>query len=156
MVEPGYKYNLSDIHAAIAVVQLARLPQLNARRKALAQRYLAALEGSPFQPLGLPDYPHDHAWHLFMVRVDAERCGIDRDQLMERLKALGIGTGLHFRAAHTQKFYRERYPQLSLPNTEWNSARLCTLPLFPDMTDGDVDRVVNALSSVVESLRVSR
>jgi len=75
---------------------------------------------------------------------------------MERLKALGIGTGLHFRAAHTQKFYRERYPQLSLPNTEWNSARLCTLPLFPDMTDGDVDRVVNALSSVVESLRVSR
>lgn len=156
VVEPGYKYNLSDIHAAIAVVQLARLPQLNARRKALAQRYLTALEGSPFQPLGLPDYPHDHAWHLFMVRVDAERCGIDRDQLMERLKALGIGTGLHFRAAHTQKFYRERYPQLSLPNTEWNSARLCTLPLFPDMTDGDVDRVVNALSSVVESLRVSR
>ncbi|WP_346828069.1 UDP-4-amino-4-deoxy-L-arabinose aminotransferase [Serratia inhibens] len=156
VVEPGYKYNLSDIHAAIAVVQLARLPQLNSRRKALAKRYLAALEGSPFQPLGLPDYPHDHAWHLFMVRVDAERCGIDRDQLMERLKALGIGTGLHFRAAHTQKFYRERYPQLALPNTEWNSARLCTLPLFPDMTDDDVDRVVNALSSVVESLRVSR
>jgi UDP-4-amino-4-deoxy-L-arabinose-oxoglutarate aminotransferase len=91
-----------------------------------------------------------------MVRVDPERCGLDRDQLMERLKEVGIGTGLHFRAAHTQKFYRERYPQLSLPNTEWNSARLCTLPLFPDMTDADVDRVVNALSSVVESLRVSR
>jgi UDP-4-amino-4-deoxy-L-arabinose-oxoglutarate aminotransferase len=91
-----------------------------------------------------------------MVRVDAERCGIDRDQLMERLKEVGIGTGLHFRAAHTQKFYRDRYPQLSLPNTEWNSARLCTLPLFPDMTDADVDRVVKALSSVVESLRVSR
>ncbi|WAY96746.1 DegT/DnrJ/EryC1/StrS family aminotransferase, partial [Serratia marcescens] len=80
----------------------------------------------------------------------------DRDQLMERLKEVGVGTGLHFRAAHTQKFYRERYPQLSLPNTEWNSARLCTLPLFPDMTDADVDRVVNALSSVVESLRASR
>lgn len=91
-----------------------------------------------------------------MVRVDPARCGIDRDQLMERLKEVGVGTGLHFRAAHTQKFYRERYPQLSLPNTEWNSARLCTLPLFPDMTDADVDRVVNALSSVVESLRVSR
>ncbi|CAI1663068.1 UDP-4-amino-4-deoxy-L-arabinose aminotransferase [Serratia proteamaculans] len=156
VVEPGYKYNLSDIHAAIAVVQLGRLPQLNARRKVLAERYLRALEGSPFLPLGLPDYPHDHAWHLFMIRVDAERCGIDRDQLMERLKEVGIGTGLHFRAAHTQKYYRERYPQLSLPNTEWNSARLCTLPLFPDMTDADVDRVVKALSSVVESLRVSR
>ncbi|MBX9336141.1 DegT/DnrJ/EryC1/StrS family aminotransferase, partial [Serratia marcescens] len=156
VVEPGYKYNLSDIHAAIAVVQLSRFAELNARRKALAQRYLSALEGSPFQQLGVPDYPHDHAWHLFMVRVDPERCGIDRDRLMERLKEVGVGTGLHFRAAHTQKFYRERYPQLSLPNTEWNSARLCTLPLFPDMTDADVDRVVNALSSVVESLRVSR
>ncbi|WP_024485861.1 UDP-4-amino-4-deoxy-L-arabinose aminotransferase, partial [Serratia fonticola] len=138
VVEPGYKYNLSDIHAAIAVVQLARLPELNARRKVLAERYLAALQDSPFQPLGLPDYPHDHAWHLFMVRVDEQRCGIGRDQLMERLKEVGVGTGLHFRAAHTQKFYRERYSQLSLPNTEWNSARLCTLPLFPDMTEADV------------------
>ncbi len=156
VVEPGYKYNLSDIHAAIAVVQLARLPELNARRKVLAERYLAALQDSPFQPLGLPDYPHHHAWHLFMVRVDEQRCGIGRDQLMERLKEVGVGTGLHFRAAHTQKFYRERYPQLSLPNTEWNSARLCTLPLFPDMTEADVDRVVNALSSVLESSRVSR
>jgi UDP-4-amino-4-deoxy-L-arabinose-oxoglutarate aminotransferase len=156
VVEPGYKYNLSDIHAAIAVVQLARLPELNARRKVLAERYLAALQDSPFQPLGLPDYPHDHAWHLFMVRVDEQRCGIGRDQLMERLKEVGVGTGLHFRAAHTQKYYRERYPQLSLPNTEWNSACLCTLPLFPDMTEADVDRVINALSSVLESSRVSR
>ncbi|MBJ2065114.1 UDP-4-amino-4-deoxy-L-arabinose aminotransferase [Serratia odorifera] len=156
VVEPGYKYNLSDIHAAIAVVQLQRLPQLNARRSELAQRYLAALQDSPFQPLGQPNYPHHHAWHLFMVRVDAERCGIDRDTLMERLQAQGIGSGLHFRAAHTQKFYRERYPQLSLPNTEWNSARLCTLPLFPDMTDADVDRVVNSLFSIVEFSRVAR
>lgn len=156
VVEPGYKYNLSDIHAAIAVVQLARLPELNARRKVLAERYLNALKDSPFQPLGIPDYPHDHAWHLFMVRVDAQRCGIERDQLMERLKEVGVGTGLHFRAAHTQKFYRQRYPELSLPNTEWNSARLCTLPLFPDMAEADVDRVVNALSSILESSRVSR
>lgn len=155
VVEPGYKYNLSDIHAAIAVVQLARLPQLNARRKALAERYLQALQGTPFLPLGLPDYPHDHAWHLFMVRVDAERCGVDRDTLMARLKALGIGTGLHFRAAHTQKFYRERYPQLRLPHTEWNSARLCTLPLFPDMSEADVDRVVSALFSLLEASRVA-
>ncbi|VEI71190.1 UDP-4-amino-4-deoxy-L-arabinose aminotransferase [Serratia rubidaea] len=155
VVEPGYKYNLSDIHAAIAVVQLARLPQLNARRKALAERYLQALQGTPFLPLGLPDYPHDHAWHLFMVRVDAERCGFDRDTLMARLKTLGIGTGLHFRAAHTQKFYRERYPQLRLPHTEWNSARLCTLPLFPDMSEADVDRVVSALFSLLEASRVA-
>ncbi|MFI8416480.1 UDP-4-amino-4-deoxy-L-arabinose aminotransferase [Serratia sp. NPDC078593] len=156
VMEPGYKYNLSDIHAAIAVVQLQRLAALNARREALAQHYLAALQDSPFQPLGVPEYPHQHAWHLMMVRVDEARCGLDRDTLMARLNAQGIGSGLHFRAAHTQKYYRERYPHLSLPNTEWNSARLCTLPLFPDMTTADVERVVETLFSVVELSRVSR
>ncbi|WP_127959392.1 UDP-4-amino-4-deoxy-L-arabinose aminotransferase [Serratia microhaemolytica] len=155
VVEPGYKYNLSDIHAAIAVVQLKRLPELNARRKVLAERYLAALKDSPFQPLALPDYPHQHAWHLFIIRVDQQRCGITRDQLMAYLSSQGIGSGLHFRAAHTQKFYRERYPELSLPNSEWNSACLCSLPLFPDMTEADVDRVVGALFSALESEHVT-
>ncbi|MFQ6257898.1 UDP-4-amino-4-deoxy-L-arabinose aminotransferase [Yersinia enterocolitica] len=154
VVEPGYKYNLSDIHAAIAVVQLQRLPEINARRQALAARYHQALVDSPLQPLFVPDYAHQHAWHLFMVRVDKERCGIDRDSLMARLKEVGIGSGLHFRAAHTQKYYRERYPSLHLPNTEWNSARLCTLPLFPDMLDSDVDRVVAALATIIGPHRV--
>ncbi|CNH42294.1 UDP-4-amino-4-deoxy-L-arabinose aminotransferase [Yersinia mollaretii] len=156
VVEPGYKYNLSDIHAAIAVVQLRRLPEINARRQALVARYHAALAGSPLQPLAIPHYPHQHAWHLFMVRVDEDSCGISRDLLMAQLKELGIGTGLHFRAAHTQKYYRERFPQLSLPNTEWNSARLCTLPLFPDMLDSDVDRVVDALTTIIGSHRVTK
>ncbi|HDL7145935.1 TPA: UDP-4-amino-4-deoxy-L-arabinose aminotransferase [Yersinia enterocolitica] len=154
VVEPGYKYNLSDIHAAIAVVQLQRLPEINARRQALAARYHQALVDSPLLPLFVPDYAHQHAWHLFMVRVDKERCGIDRDSLMARLKEVGIGSGLHFRAAHTQKYYRERYPSLHLPNTEWNSARLCTLPLFPDMLDSDVDRVVAALATIIGPHRV--
>ena len=151
VVEPGFKYNLSDIHASIAVVQLKRLSEMNARRAELAQRYLDKLQGSPYLPMKVPDYPHLHAWHLFMIRVDEKRCGINRDALMERLKEQGIGTGLHFRAAHTQKYYRERYPHLSLPNSEWNSARLCSLPLFPDMQDSDVDRVVAALFSLLEA-----
>ncbi|MGC6386727.1 UDP-4-amino-4-deoxy-L-arabinose aminotransferase [Ewingella sp. S1.OA.A_B6] len=151
VIEPGFKYNLSDIHAAIAVVQLRRLPDINARRTELANLYLQKLQGSPFLPMKVPEYPHLHAWHLFMIRVDEARCGISRDVLMERLKTLGIGTGLHFRAAHTQKYYRERYPDLSLPHSEWNTDRLCSLPLFPDMQDSDVDRVVAALFSLVES-----
>lgn len=151
VIEPGFKYNLSDIHASIAVVQLKRLTEINARRTELAQRYLEKLQGSPFLPMGIPAYPHLHAWHLFMIRVDKERCGITRDALMERLKEQGIGTGLHFRAAHTQKYYRERYPDLSLPNSEWNTDRLCSLPLFPDMQDSDVDRVIAALFSLLEA-----
>ncbi len=150
VIEPGFKYNLSDIHASIAVVQLKRLAEMNARRVALAQRYLDKLQGTPFLPMQVPDYPHLHTWHLFMIRVDEARCGLNRDTLMERLKELNIGTGLHFRAAHTQKYYRDRYPKLSLPHSEWNTARLCSLPMFPDMQDSDVDRVVDALKSLVE------
>ncbi|TBL82597.1 UDP-4-amino-4-deoxy-L-arabinose aminotransferase [Hafnia alvei] len=151
VVAPGYKYNLADINAAIALVQLEKLPAMNARRQELVARYRKALQGSPLLPLTVPEYPHHHAWHLFMVRVDKDLCGIDRNTMMEKLKEHGIGTGLHFRAAHTQKYYREKYPELSLPNTEWNSASLMTLPLFPDMQDSDVDRVVKAISDILES-----
>ncbi|MDR2124122.1 MAG: UDP-4-amino-4-deoxy-L-arabinose aminotransferase [Desulfovibrio sp.] len=147
VIEPGWKYNLSDLHAALAVVQLARLPELNARRRALAEYYLRNMDASVWLPVRPPAYPHEHAHHLFMIRVDKKHCGSDRDTLTERLKTANIGTGLHFRAAHTQKYYRERFPDLALPNSEWNSDRLCTLPLFPDMTEKDVDRVLDALAA---------
>ena len=144
VISPGFKYNLADINAAMALVQLDKLPAANARRHDIAQRYLQELTDTPFQPLALPSWPHQHAWHLFIIRVDEQRCGLSRDALMETLKAQGIGTGLHFRAAHTQKYYRERFP-ISLPNTEWNSERICSLPLFPDMTNDDTTRVISAL-----------
>ncbi|EPO2590696.1 UDP-4-amino-4-deoxy-L-arabinose aminotransferase [Escherichia albertii] len=145
VLTPGYKYNLTDINAAIALTQLHKLEQLNARRREIAQQYLQAMQSLPFQPLNLPVWPHVHAWHLFIIRVDEQRCGISRDALMEALKEKGIGTGLHFRAAHTQKYYRERFPTLSLPDSEWNSERICSLPLFPDMTTADAERVIAAL-----------
>lgn len=70
VIAPGYKYNLADINAAIALVQLAKLPTLNARRQAIAERYLKELADTPFLPLAQPDYDHQHAWHLFILRVD--------------------------------------------------------------------------------------
>ncbi|MCL2872992.1 MAG: UDP-4-amino-4-deoxy-L-arabinose aminotransferase [Betaproteobacteria bacterium] len=154
VVTPGFKYNLTDIQAALALVQLRRLPELNARRAELANLYLEQLRGLPFKPLQAPTYPHQHAWHLFIVRTDPRDCkGLTRDALMSGLKERGIGTGLHFRATHTQKYYRERYPHLSLPNSEWNSARICSLPLFPDMQDSDVERVVSAMRDILEQQR---
>ncbi|WP_338882521.1 UDP-4-amino-4-deoxy-L-arabinose aminotransferase [Xenorhabdus sp. TH1] len=149
VIEPGFKYNLSDIHAAMAVVQLGKLASMNERRRELVARYSAALIDSPLQMLKAPEYAHLHSHHLFMVRVDKNICGIDRDTFMARLKDRNIGTGLHFRAAHTQKYYRERYPQLSLPVSEWNSSALCSLPLFPDMSNDDVDRVVNVITEIL-------
>ena len=145
VIAPGYKYNLADINAALALVQLGKLKEANKRRQEIAERYLRELADTPFQPLTIPSWPHVHAWHLFIIRVDEARCGISRDNLMAALKEKGIGTGLHFRAAHTQKYYRERFPDVSLPNSEWNSARICSLPLFPDMTHDDTTRVITAL-----------
>ncbi len=145
VIEPGFKYNLPDISAAMALVQLSRLPAMNARRAGIASRYLNELADTPFSPLALPAWPHQHAWHLFIIRVDEARCGINRDEFMAKLKEKGIGTGLHFRAAHTHHYYRKRYPKLSLPDTEWNRERICSIPLFPDMTDSDVTRVIAAL-----------
>lgn len=150
VIMPGYKYNLADINAAIALVQLGKLRQLNARRTEIAERYLRELADTPFLPLSHPAWAHQHAWHLFIIRVDEARCGLNRDALMQALKERNIGTGLHFRAAHTQKYYRERFPDLTLPVTEWNSDRICSIPLFPTMSDEDVERVITALHDIAE------
>jgi UDP-4-amino-4-deoxy-L-arabinose-oxoglutarate aminotransferase len=151
VMEPGFKYNLADLNAAIALVQLERLDAINAKRAELAAHYLKRLAGSPVMPLAQPRYEQQHAWHLFILRIDAERCGIDRDGFMKALQAQNIGSGIHFIATHLHSYYRQRFPGIQLPNTEWNSARLCSIPLFPDMTVADVDRVVGAIESIVES-----
>ena len=155
VIEPGYKYNLPDMNAALGVSQFARIDEMNAKRTRLAERYRERLAGvRGVLPLALPSYDHVHSWHLFIVRIDAREAGLDRDAFMAAMKARGIGTGLHFRAAHTHRYYVEHYkPRQPLPNTEWNSARVCSLPLFPDMTAGDVDRVVEGVEDVVRSKR---
>lgn len=104
VIEPGFKYNLADLNAALALVQLKRLDALNARRQALAERYLERLAGLPLAPLGLPAHKQRHAWHLFILRIDAEVCGLGRDAFMEALKARGIGSGIHFIASHLHHY----------------------------------------------------
>ena len=150
VMEPGFKYNLADINAAIALVQLQRLDAINARRTELAAAYRQKLEGLPVQPLALPAYAQQHAWHLFILRIDSKRCGMDREAFMKGLQDQGIGTGIHFIATHLHTWYRQRDPHLYLPNTEWNSARLCSIPLFPDMSDQDLDRVVGAIATLMD------
>ncbi|MBV9863786.1 MAG: UDP-4-amino-4-deoxy-L-arabinose aminotransferase [Abitibacteriaceae bacterium] len=162
VLEPGYKYNLTDINSVLGLGQLARLEEFIERRAQLARRYhellaqyelLAEVEG--ILPLSKPGYNFRHAWHLFIVRVDSERAGLSRDQFMAALKEYNIGTGLHFRAVHLQKYYTEAMgcERGMLPNTEWNSDRICSLPFFPAMADEDVDSVVAAIKDVLARAR---
>ncbi|MBN2686103.1 MAG: UDP-4-amino-4-deoxy-L-arabinose aminotransferase [Pontiellaceae bacterium] len=153
VLQPGYKYNLTDIAAVLGLGQLARLDEFNGRRTELAQRYLDQLSAIPgICPLGLPEHDQLHAWHLFIVRLDIEKVGMERDALMAALKEQNIGTGLHFRAVHLQKYYTETLGMRRgmLPNTEWNSDRILSLPLCPAMSNSDVDDVIAAIKTVLE------
>ena len=152
VVEPGYKYNMPDMGAVLGLGQLERIQRLNKKREQLASRYLQLLsEVEEILPLSVPENTTGHAWHLFIIRLDTDRAKMSRDTFMERLKEKNIGTGLHFRAVHQQKYYRETMPLDSsvLPNTEWNSDRICSLPLFPDMNFEDVNDVVEAVKEVL-------
>ncbi len=154
VLEPGFKYNLTDISAAIGIEQLKKLDDFIARRTELALYYRERLgEIDEILPLGDVPYPARHSWHLFIVRLLSNRAGLDRNRFMAALKEKNIGTGLHFHAAHSQKYYRDRLPLPpgALPQTEWNSARICSLPLFPQMTREDVDDVIAAIKEVLTS-----
>jgi len=153
VLEPGYKYNLTDISAALGITQLARVDEFNRKRTELAMQYRERLKEIPeILPLNDPPYPMKHAWHLFIVRVDSDKAGLSRDDFMARLKEKNIGTGLHFRAAHLHKYYMEKMGMRRgmLPDTEWNSDRICSLPLFPDMTVEDIDDVICAIKEVLK------
>ena len=152
VLEPGYKYNMTDIAAVLGLGQLARLDSFIARRTVLAQRYHELLaEVEEITPLVVPTWTTRHSWHLFIVRLDTEKSGMDRNQFMEKLKERNIGTGIHFIAVHGQKFYRQTMPVAPgvLTATDWNSERICSLPLFPAMTLEDVDDVVAAIKEVL-------
>ncbi len=152
VLEPGFKYNLTDIAAALGLGQLNRLDEFVEKRSHLAHRYLELLSGvEELLPLTVPSYSMRHAWHLFIVRLDTKKAGMDREIFMAELKKRNIGTGIHFNAVHLQRYYREtlRLPEGALPNTEWNSNRICSLPLFPDMALEDVDEVVAAIKEVL-------
>ncbi len=156
VLEPGYKYNMTDVAAVLGLRQLERLERFNLKRAQLALRYRMLLKDiDEILPLADPPYPFTHAWHLFVVRIDIEKARMTREEFMRRLKMKNIGTGIHFLAVHLQKYYREKLGRERglLPDTEWNSDRICSLPLFPSMTVEDVDGVVGAIKEVLAERR---
>jgi dTDP-4-amino-4,6-dideoxygalactose transaminase len=144
---PGFKYNMMDLQAAIGLHQLPRLPAWLERRGEIWQRYDEAFAGLPLGRPRPPDPAHTHARHLYTVMVDPAEAGITRDALMARLHALGIGTGVHYRAVHLHPYYRDRfgYRPEDFPNAAWISERTVSLPLSPALSDDDVEDVIEAV-----------
>lgn len=152
VVEPGFKYNMPDMQAVLGIGQLARVDEMNARRAAICAWYDRAFAEIPeLLPLAKPAYEFKHAHHLYVVRVNTDK--ITRDDFMKELKERNIGTGLHFRCVHLQKYYREAMDTREgwLVNTDWNSERIFSLPLFPDMTEDDLKDVVTACKEILAS-----
>lgn len=151
MHEIGLNYRASDIHCALGLSQLGKLDRLMARRRDLVARYDAVL--APLAPLVTPiaRMPWCEAtWHLYAVLIDFERLGLERAEVMRRLRARGVGTQVHYIPLHLQPYYRQRYGQLSLPGAERYYARCLSLPLHTRVTDDDVERVAEALTALVE------
>ena len=150
IVAPGFKYNMTDVAAAMGVEQLARLPQFVQRRQHLAARYQAQLAGLPLvQPADAPA-GDTHAWHLYVVRlVPGARAG--RDEIIQALSDRGIGTSVHYVPLHRQPYWRDRY-QLTparFPHAEAAYQCMLSLPLFTAMHDTDQDRVIGALHELL-------
>jgi dTDP-4-amino-4,6-dideoxygalactose transaminase len=148
---PGYKANLSDVLAAIALVQLDKLPQHTAARERQFGLYDGGIAGiAGLEPLARD--PRDtHALHLYVVRVDAERFGLTRDELQQALGAERISTSIHFLPVHTLTWYRERFPeQPSLPVAEQAGTEILSLPLSPAHSDEDIADVLDALRRIHE------
>jgi dTDP-4-amino-4,6-dideoxygalactose transaminase len=151
VVEPGYKYNLPDLAAALGLAQLERLPEFYAARRMLALAYAERLRGLPvaWQPLDAGDGARP-AHHLFIIVLGPD-APIGREQLMAELKVREIGTSIHFRPLHLMPFYAENggYRPGDLPVAEAVYERTLSLPLFADMTLADVDRVAAALTELL-------
>jgi dTDP-4-amino-4,6-dideoxygalactose transaminase len=151
VIAPGFKYNMTDIAAAIGISQLARTNSLFTRRKELVKRYNEGLKGLP---LVLPPSPADgvHAWHLYVVQL-AEASPLTRDEALRALYDEGIECSVHYIPLHLQPYWRDRYelkPE-QFPHSQRLSERSISLPLYTRMTDADQDCVIDVLRRLLRT-----
>jgi dTDP-4-amino-4,6-dideoxygalactose transaminase len=150
VVAPGFKYNLTDIAAALGLQQLKKAHAFQHTRQRIAAMYDAALAGLP---LVLPPQPRpgdQHAWHLYALRL-AEGAAIERDRFIERLFDAGIGCSVHYIPLHLHPYWRDRYALRpdQFPQAQKAYERILSLPLYTRMSDADVQRVVDAVRSIL-------
>lgn len=154
VVEPGFKYNMTDLQASLGLHQLARVEASLRRRQEIWSAYDAAFADLPvFLPA--PEEPGTrHARHLYTILVDVDRLPATRDDVLSELHRLRIGTGVHYRALHLHRYYRETfgYAEGDFPNAEWISDRTLSLPLGPGLDGRDVEDVVASVRLALERL----
>lgn len=151
IVAPGFKYNLTDIAAALGIHQLRRAHEFRSKRERIAQRYNAAFASLPLVTPAVPAQGDLHAWHLYPLRLH-DPAGIQRDAFIERLYADGIGCSVHYIPLHLQPYWRDRYAlsAAQFPHSQRAFESLVSLPIYPKMSEADVQRVIDAVAAALK------
>ena len=151
ILAPGYKYNLTDVAAALGLLQLARAEEMRLQRERVAAAFLDAL--SSVDKLEMPPDPGPdriHSWHLFQIKLRAGALSIDRDTFLEELRARGVGFSVHWRPLHLHPYWAENFGwrpgHLPVASEVWE--RTVSLPIFPAMTHDEVAHVVEAVKDI--------
>lgn len=155
LLEPGFKYNMMDLQAAIGLHQLARIESCYERRRQIWERYDQAFRDLPvFLAAPVREPGSLHALHLYVLLLNIEELAEDRDFVLQALKKENIGTGVHYRALHLHSYYRDRFGTARgmFPAAEWISDRTLSLPLGPGLSDQDVDDVIAGVRKVLDRL----
>lgn len=155
IIAPGYKYNLTDIAAAMGLIQLRKAERMWQRRREIAQRYNAAFSALSQLQIPAEQSQSQHAWHLYMLRLNLEQLRLDRAQFFTELKRRNIGASVHFIPLHVHPYYRETYgyrPE-DLPVAYREYQREISLPIYSKMSDGDVQDVIEAVTEVTAHFR---
>ena len=155
VILPGFKCNMTDIQASLGLHQLRKLPQFQARRKEIARRYteafshLEAVQTPPERP------EVEHAWHIYALRLHLDQLTVDRARFIEELKARNIGASVHFIPIHLHPYYRDKYGYApdDFPIAYREYQRLVSLPIYPRMSDQDVEDVIAAVADVIATYR---
>jgi dTDP-4-amino-4,6-dideoxygalactose transaminase len=154
--EAGFKYNFTDLQAALGLVQLPKCEFLRERRQHIALQYTRAFQGIEEleSPVAKPD--RDSAWHLYVLRLRTDQLGINRDEFINQLKKRGIGTSVHFIPLHLHPYYQRvlGYRAGEFPVAEREYTRSLSLPIYPDMTQEQVDFVIEAVSEITKEHRI--
>jgi perosamine synthetase len=150
IVAPGYKYNLTDIAAAIGIHQLAKAESMRNEREMIALRYIDAFADSDELDTPHVDMDRIHSWHLFPVRLRLDRLTISRNDFMQELKTKGVGCSVHWRPLHLHPYYQEtigwRQETFPISTAVWKT--VISLPIFPGMSESQIDRVVGIVTGL--------
>jgi dTDP-4-amino-4,6-dideoxygalactose transaminase len=152
VVAPGFKYNLTDVAAAIGREQLKKAEAFWQRRRALVKTYLQGLGAIP--ALRLPAWRDDHNWHVFSLNLVPELLSVDRDAFVEELTQAGLGVSVHYTPLHRMIYWRDRYnlSPTDFPNAETRGQTTFSLPLYPSLSDEHLARVIQEVQRLCQKL----